>query len=206
MSPDIYDSKKDENDNPEEVLDSYQPSEEQLNQLSALIDIVKKTEKENLETVLLGGYALDGLYGKLTRSHGDIDLLVGGGQEGFESFKNILGELGYYADTSEVSQTDQEKSVYRNKQMNPTFKVEFAKLSALSAFIRKDENIDLYIPKDCNASLNGQPFKAFTLYGCKRTIEIQNSRAKVRDWGNYPDEKRNNQNLLIKVLEKREQE
>jgi hypothetical protein len=203
MSPDIYDSTKDENVNPEEVLDNYEPSEKQMHRLNALIDIVKKCDEEDLEIVLLGGYALDGLYGKITRPHSDIDLLVGGVQKEFDKFKKILEELEYDSDTNE---TDQEKGVYRNKNTDPDFKVEFAALSALNNFITKDENIELYIPKEDNASLNGQTFKALTLYGCKRAIEIQNDRSKERNWGEYPEEKRNNQKLLIEFLEKREEE
>lgn len=175
-------------------LEGYIPSEEQLRQVNSLLEITKRCEEAGIVVVVSGGYGFDGLYGKLTRPHGDIDMLVVGSD--MSGFTGILEDLGYSQDFAEA-----DKNVYRNAKINPNFKVEFASADMLGQFT--EEGVDYFIPDEPNATLNGQSFKAMTLRGQKKAVEIQNVRAKQKGWGNYPEEKRLNQNALIADLEQK---
>lgn len=175
-------------------LENYIPDQEQTRRVGYLLEITKQCEDVGAIVIVFGGYGLDGIYGKLTRGHDDIDMLVTDSQ--IDDVKTVLDTLGYQRDLDEVG-----KYVYKNMMMDPSFKVEFAGLSTLRQFTEKD--IDYFISSEANASLDGQPFKAMTLRGQKDVIKIQNIRAEQEKWNNYPAEKRQNQSILINELERR---
>ena len=175
-------------------LENYIPDKEQLRRVGSLLDIARQCEDIGIIVTVLGGYGLDGIYGKLTRSHDDIDMLVTDSQ--INGVKTVLEILGYQRDLNEVG-----KYVYKNVIMDPSFKVEFVGLSTLEKFTKKDMNY--FIPSEANASLDGQPFRAMTLQGQKDIIEIQNIRAKQEKWNDYPIAKRQNQSSLISELERK---
>lgn len=175
-------------------LENYVPDKEQLRRVGSLLDITRQCEDVGIIVTVLGGYGLDGIYGKLTRSHDDIDMLVADSQ--IDDVKTVLEILGYQRDLGEVG-----KYVYKNVMMDPSFKVEFAGLSTLGQFTEKDT--DYFIPSEANASLDGQLFRAMTLRGQKDIIEIQNIRAEQEKWNDYPTAKRQNQSSLISELERR---
>ena len=175
-------------------LENYVPDKEQLRRVSSLLDITRHCEDAGIIVTVFGGYGLDGLYGKLTRSHDDIDMLVTDSQ--IDDIKTILEILGYQRDLNEIG-----KYVYKNVMTDSSFKVEFAGLSTLGQFTKKDTGY--FIPSEANASLNGQLFRAMTLRGQKDIIEIQNIRSKQEKWNDYPTEKRQNQSSLISELERR---
>lgn len=175
-------------------LENYVPDKEQLRRVGSLLDITRQCEDVGIIVTVFGGYGLDGIYGKLTRSHDDIDMLVTDAQ--IDDTKTVLEILGYQRDLDEVG-----KYVYKNVMMDPSFKVEFAGLSILGQFTEKDT--DYFIPSEANASLDGQLFRAMTLRGQKDIIEIQNIRAEQKKWNDYPAAKRQNQSSLISELERR---
>jgi len=175
-------------------LENYIPDKEQLRRVSSLLDITKQCEDTGIIVTVFGGYGLDGLYGKLTRGHDDIDMLVTDSQ--IDDIKTILDILGYQRDLNEVG-----KYVYRNVMIDPLFKVEFAGLSTLEQFTKNGTGY--FIPSEANASLDGQLFRAMTLRGQKDIIEIQSIRAKQEKWNDYPVEKRQNQSSLISELERK---
>ena len=175
-------------------LENYVPDKEQLRRVGYLLDITRQCEDVGIIVTVLGGYGLDDIYGKLTRSHDDIDMLVADSQ--IDDVKTVLEILGYQRDLGEVG-----KYVYKNVMMDPSFKVEFAGLSTLGQFTEKDT--DYFIPSEANASLDGQLFRAMTLRGQKDIIEIQNIRAEQEKWNDYPTAKRQNQSSLISELERR---
>lgn len=175
-------------------LENYVPDKEQLRRVGSLLDITRQCEDVGIIVTVLGGYGLDDIYGKLTRSHDDIDMLVADSQ--IDDVKTVLEILGYQRDLGEVG-----KYVYKNVMMDPSFKVEFAGLSTLGQFTEKDT--DYFIPSEANASLDGQLFRAMTLRGQKDIIEIQNIRAEQEKWNDYPTAKRQNQSSLISELERR---
>jgi len=175
-------------------LENYLPDKKQLRRVGSLLDIIRQCEDTGIIVAVFGGYGLDGIYGKLTRSHDDIDILVTDSQ--IDDVKTVLEILGYQRDLSEVG-----KYVYKNAMIDPSFKVEFAGLSTLGQFTEKDT--DYFIPSEANASLEGQLFRAMTLRGQKDIIEIQNIRAAQEKWNDYPTEKRQNQSSLIRELEQK---
>lgn len=175
-------------------LNNYVPDEEQLRRVSSLLDITKQCEDAGIIVTVFGGYGLDGTYGQLTRGHDDVDMLVLDSQ--IDDTKKVLETLGYKSNLDEI-----DKYVYKNVMIDPTFKVEFVSISALERFTEK--NADYFIPSKPNASLNGQLFRAMTLRGQKDIIEIQNIRAKQKEWKDYPTSKRQNQSTIISELERR---
>jgi len=174
--------------------ESYIPDEKQLLQMTSLLEILKTCKITDINPIVLGGYGLDGMYGKLTRDHDDIDMLVDDKQ--LEKMAKIMNTLGYRQDPNEL-----DKAVFKT-EFNNHFKIEFAGISTLlNQFSYKDKSY--FIPDKSNAILNGQPFKAITLRGQKEIIEIQNLRAKQKGWGPYPLAKRQNQSWLINILKQR---
>ena len=175
-------------------LENYAPDEEQIRRVGSLLGIARQCEDAGIIVTIFGGYGLDGAYGKLTRSHDDIDMLVSDAQ--IDGAKTVLETLGYQRDLDEV-----DKYVYRNVMLDPLFKVEFTGLSTLEQFTKKGTGY--FIPSEANASLDGQLFRAMTLRGQKDIIKIQNARAKQKGWSDYPSAKRQNQSSLIRELKRR---
>lgn len=176
------------------TLEGYIPPEEQIRQVNSLLEITQRCEEAGIVAVVTGGYAFDGLYGKLTRPHGDIDILVVGSD--LSGLVSILEDLGYSRDTEKGDRNE-----FRNAEINPKFKVEFASADMLRDLT--DKGLDFFVPTEPNASLNGQSFRAMTLRGLKEGIEIQNTRAKQQGWGRYPEDKKLNQEALIEALEQK---
>jgi hypothetical protein len=173
-------------------LDEYAPSEEQKKQLNSLLMILEKCEENGVEMVVAGGYSLDGLYGKLTRPHEDVDMIVM--NSNMSNAQKIMEGLGYQ---QYFGDSDKNKFVYHNSD---GFKVEFVSSDLLAKYAGKD-GLDFFIPQEKNAELNGYRFKAMTLKGQLKFIDIQNERAKeMGGWEKYPKYKEENRTELIESL------
>jgi hypothetical protein len=173
-----------------EQLMRYSPSKQQRKQLQMVLSLLKKAKGKNLKVIVVGGYGLDGLFHHLTRDHADLDLLVD--DKDLDRFRQILIELGYNH-TPEEDKVD----VYRHKDMQESFKVEFMGLTFAQDLI---EDFEQYLPRHDNAILDGVPFRTLMLSGHKKGREIQNKRAKVAGWGPYSPDKELNKNLLFEIL------
>ncbi len=181
----------------EQKLKEYIPSSEQKEQLNSILDVLKKSEENDLNVVVMAGYGLDGLFGQLTRDHGDLDMLVE--DKDVEGFKDILSGNGWEEDTSEKMKK-QGGYEFRHPSLPQSFKIEFGNLSQMKNFMKEGEDIDKYIPRENNAILEGTPFKSFTLEAHRWSTEIQNKRLD----GTYPTDKVKNKEMLFKLLEAKE--
>jgi hypothetical protein len=187
--------------NIENELKEYTPSFEQKEQLNLVLEILKGSQEENLNVVVMAGYGLDGLFGQLTRDHGDLDLLVE--DEDVESFLKILSNNDWKEDTGEKMK-GQGGYEFRHPNLPKSFKVEFGKLSQMKSFMKKEQNIEKYVAKENNAILRGVPFKTFNLEGHKWSKEVQDKR--LDDKKKYPPEKAKNKENLFKILDSRNKE
>lgn len=180
--------------NTDDSPEDYRPKEEQLRRMTLLLNIAKKCEEAGILVVIFGGYGLDGMCGKLTRDHDDIDMLVADDQ--LENMIDTLSALGHCQKLKEDN-----KYVLSNETVDPKFKIELTGLGTLIEFTEKDT--DYFVPTEPNAILNGQPFRAMTLRGQKEIIRIQNMRAEQNKWGSYSATKRRNQSWIIDALEQK---
>jgi len=159
-------------------------------------DIVKailcKASERNIRVSVFGGFGLDGLYGKMTRSHDDLDMFVE--DDKYESLKSLLAEMG--ADLQEESS---EKTVCVFPGIED-FKVEFARASVLREFTENDPTD--FMPEEANASIDGVSLCTPNLTGQQEIIRIQTERAAENDWP-YSQEKFANRDILIDVLRKK---
>lgn len=159
-------------------------------------DIVKailaKANDQNIRLSVFGGFGLDGLYGKMTRSHDDLDMFVD--DKSYDVLKTMLEELG-----AELQEESAQKTVYTFPEIEG-FKIEFARVSVLSDFT--DIDLDNFMPEDANALMGGLSFCAPNLTGQQEIIRIQTQRAAENDWP-YSQEKFENRDLLIGVLNKK---
>lgn len=174
-------------------LENYLPDEEQLIYASELLTITSQCEKQDINYAVGGGYGLDGLYGKLTRAHGDIDMLVK--DEDIHRFELLLESLGY---SKYEGDSDKNKTVFKNPNLPTDFKVEFASDKLLTEYEQKD--IGAFFPHIPNASIGDRKFRCIPLNEAKQLVEIQNIRAKEQVWRDYPDEKKLNQLAILEAL------
>lgn len=179
------------------TLEKYIPSEEQLKQVGILQKLVEKCKQEEVDISIIGGYGLDGLYGKLTRDHKDIDLLVKDGGE--TKLCGIVASLGF---TEEAEETNRTKTVFKPEEgfLN-TFKIEFAPASSASKLLPATAHKESIFPTEENGSLMGFSFKTPTLEGHRIITEVQNEKAAEKGWGAFPHKAHSEE--LMKALEEK---
>lgn len=175
-------------------MNKFIPSQEDIERSELVLDIFQKSEENGVLTTLLGGFGLDALYGKLTRSHEDVDFGIHKSDE--ENFVRIISERGFKL---------------KEKQENPKeYKVEYHKGNLILEYSTDDrlkyfsgiEYEDLF-PNECNGILLGKKIRTPTLKGHKWMIEVQNERAKLKGWGKYKHLRI--QKEIIKELEIRDE-
>jgi hypothetical protein len=160
---------------------------------------VSECSDSNVDICVVGGYGLDALYGKLTRDHGDIDILVEDGK--IIEAKKIMGDLEFVEYTGD---SDKKKNVYKpsgGSSLPSTFKIEFGEVGEYRKYFPSDKPLDTFIPKDANGELADVPIKTLTLEGQKLAAEVQKKRAVEGSWGEYKHE--GHFNRLIDVINKK---
>jgi hypothetical protein len=180
--------------NMEHALD-YLPSEEDELRFDMVRLILTQAREAGIRLSVFGGYGLDGLYGRETRSHDDLDMFVD--DESYDAAKKLMINLG-----AELLSEDEIKVVYTFSKLH-NFKVEFAKVGVLKNY--SDQDITDFLPENENASISGFGFLSPNLAGQKAIIEIETEMARKNDWL-YPDQKITNRAVLLSVLERREEE
>lgn len=161
----------------------YSPSAEQMFQLELLQKLVQSCDASDIEIYVLGGYGLDGLYGSLTRDHGDMDILVGDNK--LEDFRSLLEKMGFKIDQSGSSKDKYVFMPAEESAANKDFKVEASPISFLEKFLPAESNLDDIISRTPNGHLGDFSFRTLTVKGQKSIAEIQNARAKEGNWGEY---------------------
>lgn len=177
------------------TLDEYTPDDEQLKQLDALSSLQQECTVRGIAFSVLGGYGLDGLYGKLTRKHDDVDILVEEGK--LIDFKLVLEDLGYVPNPDE-----EEKEDYIHPDLPHGFDIEFTDAAILREY--PDISMQEVFPENNNAQLGTLSFKTPVLEVHKKIIEIQNKRKEELGWDDYDSIKASNQRIIIEVLESKE--
>lgn len=172
---------------------SYLPSQEQLQQIQALLDILKQCDEQGIKISVAGGYGLDGFYGSLTRDHHDADLLVRDAQEA--DLISLLESNGYVRNKV----TDQDVVGF-SKPESEHFKIEFASTAKLTQLTDLDSSH--FLPDEPNATLLGQPFTVPDLPAQREIIRIQEVRAKANNWTPYPSEKIANRDAIFREIGK----
>lgn len=153
-----------EPDNPIE----YQPSFEQKERLGLLKRIIVSLERNHIRYSILGGYGLDGLVGKLTRDHKDIDMIVD--PEDMEKVRVLLSEIEFKRKENKKSGIE----VYLHEGTKT--ELELADLKFVKNLFQGD--MQRLIPPETNASLDGLSFRTATLGGQEAIIRIQQERFK----------------------------
>ena len=181
---------------PDIEFKKYVPSQEQLDQLATLFELVDRCKQSGIDICIVGGYGLDALYGKLTRDHGDIDLLIP--ENKLRETRTIVEEMGFIEDTTD---TDKNKNLYRpnnNSKLPNSFKIEFGSIGAYNKFFSSETPLESIIPKNENGSLMEKPIRTLTLEGHKIAAEVLKKRAKEGKWGEYKHQ--NNFEKMVRIL------
>ena len=173
-------------------MDRYEPNENELRNVEKLIDIAEKAEKQGIRFGIFGGYGLDILYGKLTRPHHDVDMLVSDNDA--QKLDQVLNDNGF-----ELVNTTEIKKQYA-QPAQPGFIVEFAPTSVLKSLTQESE--ETFLPQSQNGSLLGRNLRAVSIEGQKILTEIQNKRAVNLGWEKYSPEKEINRLALLRRIEK----
>lgn len=171
-------------------MNNYLPSTGQINRFSELEKLVENLNGAGVGYTIIGGYGLDGLYGKLTRDHGDIDLLVGDSGKAAD----IILQMGY---SENFSNPDKTKRIFKKETLPADWKIEFSTLENLKSLTSED--IKIFVPDEPNAHLNGLTFKTPTLEGQKSIMNILTKNAVEKGWGAYKH--KDHYENLIKILE-----
>jgi hypothetical protein len=182
------------NENPPSPENKYIPSVEQEKRLVLLKQVVAQFEAAGIHYSVMGGYGLDGLYGELTRDHGDIDMVLD--PKDLEKTRLILSQLGFELKTREA----RGKEVYIH---TPTeTKLEFGTLDMLAQFTKEGEYIIL--SEGQNANLEMFSFRTAPLEGHEILHKIQAKRAEEGEWGKYPHSE--SRNALVEKIQNKQKE
>jgi hypothetical protein len=159
-------------------VEKYSPSVEQEHRLNLLLNLVSTLELKNIKYTVMGGYGLDGLYGELTRDHGDIDMLIN--ENDLDKTHRILIGIGFKFQREKNTSG----SVYVHTETGT--KLEIGSTALLSTYTEGDQS--LFLPTESNASLGETPFRTATIEGHRIIQNIQVERAKQFNWDKNPHE------------------
>jgi len=160
-------------------LDSYIPSPEQQERANLLKRLATSLERAGATYSITGGYGLDGLYGKLTRDHDDIDILST--SEDAERVRKVIRAAGFRI---EIIKIRGDVEVYMHDRTNT--KLEFGTNTRFQEYSEMD--VSEFLPASANASIDGVPFRTPTVAGQEEIQRVQSQRAQEGQWGRYPHE------------------
>lgn len=170
---------------------AYKPSSIQEQRLNRLLDILTIFRNNNINAIVSGGYGLDGLYGRLTRDHDDIDLFIQSDQ--IEKASEILASEGY------TQETQDGRIIFIHP--DDDLKIEITSTDVREKYSEAPE--ETFFPEQPNASINGIDFKAVPLAGAKIIGLIHDEQEKKYGWQGYPEDKRKHKDLLIQKIEEK---
>lgn len=184
-----------------QIIDfKYQPSPKQQKQLHCLLRIINSCDTSNIRLLVVGGYGLDALYGRLTRDHNDFDLFVY--EQSKAKFITIIQNIGFSPTDELVGEVG--KSVYVNNNFSPELRLEFGTIEQGMQLIKKLDlkiNLSFSIPATPFGVLSGQPILTPTLDQFKKLIEINNYLAIQNNQIKYPHQKW--QQKILQALEQK---
>ncbi len=169
----------------------YKPSVEQVDRLEVLKQLVTRLEETEVNYAIVGGYGLDGLYGELTRDHGDIDMLLD--QKDLEQVRSLLPQLGFEFKETKTAGGEVHMHISTNTKLElgtPDMVAQYADAPEVA-----------FLPVSTNASLEGTPFRTATLEGFEIMHNIQTKRANEGRWGEYKHTA--SRDVLIKKIAQR---
>lgn len=156
--------------------EQYAPSPEQVARANLLKRLARQLEAAGVQYAVTGGYGLDGLYGRLTRDHDDIDITTS--EEDLPRVRKIVRAAGFEIDIVKIRGNVE---VYIHPPTET--KLELATLDRLKEYT--DIPMDELLPGAANARLDGVPYKTPTLPGHAELTRIQMRRAQEGQWGPY---------------------
>lgn len=159
-----------------ERLDDYLPQPEQVARANLLKRLARQLEASGAQYAVTGGYGLDGLYGRLTRDHDDIDITTT--EEDLPRVQKIVRAAGFDIDIVKIRGNVE---VYIHPPTDT--KLELATTDKLKEYT--DISPEQIIPGMANASLDGVAFRTPTVAGHEEITRIQTRRAEEGQWGPY---------------------
>jgi hypothetical protein len=170
----------------EVAFDRYVPSAAQAQQAQALIQLLQECDVQGLAVSVFGGYGLDALYGRLTRDHGDFDLVVA--TEAQAQLIAVLVRQGYER-MPEWSEP-RRKEVFVHAALAAPFKAEVAVLdhatiAQLAQQYGVEIDLSLFLPEMPNGQLLGYPVRTPTLEGVEIVNLIQRQTGRARGWAAF---------------------
>lgn len=170
----------------EVAFDRYVPSAAQAQQAQALIRLLQGCDAQGLTVSVFGGYGLDALYGRLTRDHGDFDLVVA--TETKAPLRAVLAKQGYkhMPAWSEPGR----KEVFVHPALAAPFKVEVAVMDGtimgqLAQQYGIEIDLSLFLPEIPNGQLLGYSMRTPTLAGIEIVNLIQRQTGIARGWAEF---------------------
>ena len=175
--------------------DAYEPSPEQLQRFRLFSETLKKFDEHHVRYSVVGGYGLDGLYGKLTRDHDDIDLFVVSEDAG--KARDCIKNLNFELTLVKAWGTE----VYMQDATHTKLELVFPNADDLP----KELDSSHFFPDADNAVIQGSSFRtefrALTLEGQEANHRSQNERAKKLGWREYPHS--DTKNMLFERIRSR---
>lgn len=155
--------------------DAYEPSAEQLARFELLGRLAESFEAHHVSYSIIGGYGLDALYGKLTRDHEDIDVLVRAGSE--DAARRVILDAGFTLERVKEWKIE----VY---QHSPTVtRLELA-LSTWDNF-PKEADLNAFFPASPNGQIGNIRLRTHTLEAEEIVATLQAKKASELAWGEY---------------------
>lgn len=145
--------------------------------LELLGELVRILEEKRIAYAIIGGYGLDGLVGRLTREHGDIDLLV----EDLDIFAKAVEGIWFVEDFKE---DELGKRVFFTLLGSDKFYIEAVDIRRAKMYL-KDGELAHVLPGKHNAHLGGFDFVTADLEGQEIIERIQTERANLYHWAPY---------------------
>jgi hypothetical protein len=168
------------------TFDRYVPSTAQAQQAQALIRLLQERDAQGVAVSVFGGYGLDALYGRLTRDHGDFDLVV---MTEAQAHLSVVLEGQGYEHVPQWSESGR-KEVFVHAALAAPFKVEVAvfdrtTMAQLAQQYRLEMDMSLFLPDMPNGQLLGYPVRTPTLDGVEIVNLIQRQTGIARGWAEF---------------------
>ncbi len=175
------------------IESEYRPSLQQRERFDLLKNLSHALETATVHYSVLGGYGLDALYGKLSRDHDDIDIIVE--EEDHVRAQEIISNLDF-------AHLKTEEGVEKYVHKTTGTKLDLGNSKLFEQAIRHLEpgaEIDssLYFPEQTNAVLEGVSLRTATLEAQQQVAAIQLKRFGRKAPKAVADEK-----LIRKIIEK----